>query len=461
MSQGLDNDVRNNELRNNEVRNNEARNNDIKQLALTNNPLSPAEIKLAMQAISADTSNFRALADAVQQLEVHENPSPAEKVRLGICYYLLGRNRLATSTLSTADGGALALFYLGKAKFAQGDYAGADNAFDQAAKAGYPAQDCALARADALRNLGDAKTALALLDGLSGAVEQTAEYLYQRGATVSALGRNPTEVVALFERAVEVDPGHPGSLFGLAMENDRRGNDEAAMDLYQRAANRFPTHVGALLNLGILSEDRQQYDRARMAYTRILDAYPNDPRARLFLKDAQASSDMFYDEDAQRKRDRLSQVLGIPVTDFELSVRSRNCLQKMGIMTLGDLTRCTEQELLASKNFGETSLNEIKEMMASKGLELGQLAHERSRVEVTYEPESLSADEQALLGKPIAELNLSVRARKCMVRLNIQTVGELIRRTGDELLECKNFGVTSLNEVREKLTQYAIKLRGD
>ena len=54
-----------------------------------------------------------------------------------------------------------------------------------------------------------------------------------------------------------------------------------------------------------------------------------------------------------------------------------------------------------------------------------------------------------------------MRARKCMVRLNIQTVGELVRRTGDELLECKNFGVTSLNEVREKLTQYGIKLRGD
>ena len=81
--------------------------------------------------------------------------------------------------------------------------------------------------------------------------------------------------------------------------------------------------------------------------------------------------------------------------------------------------------------------------------------------DVTYEPEALSPDEQAILGKSIADLNLSVRARKCMVRLNIQTVGELVRRTGDELLECKNFGVTSLNEVREKLTQYGIKLRGD
>jgi DNA-directed RNA polymerase subunit alpha len=170
---------------------------------------------------------------------------------------------------------------------------------------------------------------------------------------------------------------------------------------------------------------------------------------------------MFYDEDAQKRRDRLNQLLSVPVTDFELSVRSRNCLQKMGLLTLGDLTRTTEQELLGSKNFGETSLTEIKEMMASKGLSLGQLAHERTGPALGFEPEVISPDEQALLGRPIADLNLSVRARKCMIRLGVTTIGELIRRTGDELLECKNFGVTSLNEVREKLTGHALKLRGD
>ena len=42
-----------------------------------------------------------------------------------------------------------------------------------------------------------------------------------------------------------------------------------------------------------------------------------------------------------------------------------------------------------------------------------------------------------------------------------KTIGELVRKTGDDLLECKNFGVTSLNEVREKLTIQGLKLRGD
>jgi DNA-directed RNA polymerase subunit alpha len=214
------------------------------------------------------------------------------------------------------------------------------------------------------------------------------------------------------------------------------------------------------MNMGLLYEDRGQFDRAVQCYQRVVDVDATNERALLFLKDAQASGNMYYDEDAQKHRDRLSQVLSIPVTDFELSVRSRNCLQKMAIMTLGDLCRCTEQELLASKNFGETSLIEIREMLASKGLSLGQLATEKSTADV-FEPEALSADEQAMLGRSVADLNLSVRARKCMIRLGISTIAELVRRSGDDLLECKNFGVTSLNEVREKLAVHGMKLRGD
>ena len=73
----------------------------------------------------------------------------------------------------------------------------------------------------------------------------------------------------------------------------------------------------------------------------------------------------------------------------------------------------------------------------------------------------MSPDEQALLDRPISDLNLSVRARKCMARLQLNTIGELIRKTGDDMLECKNFGVTSLNEVREKLSDLGLKMRGD
>ncbi len=434
---------------------------DLKQFIVGSGPFGPQEIKQITAAIAEDFAQYRVLREALGELETRESLSPADHVRLGVCYYLAGRYTAAVTALKAGDGGALAHFYLAKANFALEHYPEAISEYALAAKAGYNGDDCVIGRAEAQRLSGDPAAALQSLDSLSGAVEQTAEYLYQRGATISALGGNPSEVVALFERAVDSDPNHAGALFGLAKENDRRGNDDVALDLYERSAAQFPTHVGTLLNLGVLYEDRQQYDRAQQCYHRILEQYPNHGRGKLFLKDAQASGDMFYDEDAQRKRDRASQVLNVPVSDFELSVRSRNCLQKMGIMTLGDLARCTEQELLASKNFGETSLVEIREMLASKGLTLGQFATAKPEPEPIFEPEFMSPDEQAMLDRPIADLNLSVRARKCMIRLGLNTVGELLRRTGDDLLECKNFGVTSLNEVREKLSTHGLKLRGD
>jgi DNA-directed RNA polymerase subunit alpha len=175
---------------------------------------------------------------------------------------------------------------------------------------------------------------------------------------------------------------------------------------------------------------------------------------------------MYYDEEAEKGYTVLKQLLEIPVTDFELSVRSRNCLRKMNIRTLGDLTRTTEVALLASKNFGETSLAEIKEMMASKGVRLGMALEGGDRGAVAHDhrveqPQEVPPEMQALLNKPISELSLSVRARKCMSKLNIQVVGDLANRTGDELLECKNFGVTSLNEVRDKLSTLGLKLRND
>jgi DNA-directed RNA polymerase subunit alpha len=433
---------------------------EMKQAVLVNGPFGPADVRQMREAIARDHTNYQLLRDAVGELQVREDHSPASMVRLGVCLYLLGRYFRAVEALEQGDGGAMAHFYLAKCRYGRGEYQQAIQSYQAAERAGYDAGQCALGRAEAVRYAGDPVGALAVLDKLSGAIEQTAEYLYQRGATVAAIGGNPQEVVALYERAIEVDRSHIGALFGLALENDRRGNDDTALELYKRAATQFPTHVGTLLNLGLLFEDREQYERAAQCYQRVLDVYPDHLRAALFFKDTEATHEQYYDEDAQKKRDRMSQVLGIPVSDFELSVRSRNCLQKMGVNTLGDLCRTTEAELLASKNFGETSLVEIKEMLASKGLRLGQLATERPVTEA-YEPEVLSADEQALLGKPVSDLNLSVRARKCMIRLGINALGELVRRTGDDPLECKNFGVTSLNEVREKLGALGLKLRGE
>ncbi|HOP75875.1 MAG TPA: DNA-directed RNA polymerase subunit alpha C-terminal domain-containing protein [Thermogutta sp.] len=434
---------------------------DVRQIVLSNAAFGPRDVKALADAMAEDSSQYRALRDAVAELELREE-TPASNVRLGCCLYLLGHFERAIDVLKRGDNGALAHYYLGRAYIATQKFDLALESFRAARIAGYNSDECALGEVEALRLKGNAAEALQILDRLSGPVVESAEYLFQRGATLACLGASRDEVIELYERAVQSDPYHVGALFGLGLENDRQGNDEVALELYQRCVSRFPPHLGALINLGILYEDAEQYEKAVRCYQRVLDAFPDHPRARLFLKDAQAAGRIVLDEDVARRKDRLAQILATPVTDFELSVRSRNCLQKMGIMTLGDLCRCTEQDLLASKNFGETSLAEIKEMLASKGLRLGQLLPERAAVEPLGEPEEpLAPEEEALLAKPVSELNLSVRARKCMARLGINTVGELIRKSGDELLECKNFGVTSLNEVREKLRALGLKLRGD
>jgi DNA-directed RNA polymerase subunit alpha len=59
------------------------------------------------------------------------------------------------------------------------------------------------------------------------------------------------------------------------------------------------------------------------------------------------------------------------VDELELSVRSANCLQNANIRYIGELVQRTEAEMLKTKNFGRKSLNEIKELLTSMGLELG------------------------------------------------------------------------------------------
>ena len=147
------------------------------------------------------------------------------------------------------------------------------------------------------------------------------------------------------------------------------------------------------------------------------------------------------------------------VTDFELSVRSRNCLPKMNIRTLGDLIMKSEQELLAYKNFGETSLDEIKNMLDQKGLRLGQ-GLEDGGSEPTHGRNPLEATtDSTTLDKSSDDLELSVRSRRCMERLGIRSVRDLINKTEIELIAAKNFGMTSLNEIKRKLKELGLDLR--
>jgi DNA-directed RNA polymerase subunit alpha len=288
--------------------------------------------------------------------------------------------------------------------------------------------------------------------------ERASEEYFRRGIDAEKES-NHEKALEFYERALSENPDHEHAAFHLAVLYDRRAEDAKAIELYERVTTSPPVYLNALMNLAILYEDNNHYEEAHRCLSAILITNPNHERARLYMKDVESARSMFYDEDAERRGDKRDAVMNIPITDFELSVRSRNCLKKMNIKSIGDLLRTGEQELLSYKNFGETSLNEIKSLLASKGLRLGQAledgkgnaARRSSAVAGNAPPEILS--------KSVADMELSVRSRKALQRLNINLLGELASRTEDELLGCKNFGHTSLNEIKQQLATFGLGLR--
>lgn len=311
--------------------------------------------------------------------------------------------------------------------------------------------------------------------GLKEAGASPADVAWAEGLLAEAQGDAPG-AVASWRVALQHDPEHIESRFRLAYRLDLEGEDDEAIELYRWALDSGKTvHVGTLINLGVLYEDRDEHDAAARCFRAVLTADPENARARRYLADAEASRRQYYDETRERKADLQNAVLRIPVTDFELSVRARNCLQRMNIHTLGDLIVRTEGELLAFKNFGETSLQEVRDILAAKNLRLGMSMPGRSSGQVLSEqlgedfPEEeevpaprprkvYSDDPNDVRNKGVADLDLSVRSRAALQTLGITTVGELCETSEETLLSCKNFGQTSLVEIKNKLRDLGLGL---
>ena len=285
-----------------------------------------------------------------------------------------------------------------------------------------------------------------------------AQELHQRGLAAETEGDRIAAIEA-YREAVAESP-LTESRFRLAWLLDLMGEEEEALSLYQSLAADERPHINALVNLAIMLEDRGEFDEAMRTLRPVLESDPNHPRARMFQRDCEASESMLFDEDTERDQGRFNTMLDTPVTDFELSVRARNCLKKMNIRTLGDLLKVSEAELLSYRNFGETSLVEIKNMLSSKGLRLGQGVDghiRRNSSDAFEELKGLAPDH--VLNKPISNLDLSVRARKALQLLGIGTIGDLAMRTEAELMGVKNFGSTSLDEIKERLELHNLSLR--
>jgi DNA-directed RNA polymerase subunit alpha len=86
------------------------------------------------------------------------------------------------------------------------------------------------------------------------------------------------------------------------------------------------------------------------------------------------------EEPAERGMDQLNEILSRSVDELELSVRSYNCLKNANIQSIADLVQKTEAEMLRTKNFGRKSLNEIKEILGTMGLQFGMKFDSQGRL---------------------------------------------------------------------------------
>jgi DNA-directed RNA polymerase subunit alpha len=387
----------------------------------------------------------------------------AGPVLQGYCLLISGDMDAAEEVLKGQKRNLWGAFYLARTVFLKGRI---EEALKLAEEAGEKWPDflpLTYLAVEADCRLGRTVEAGKLIDKLRKGDDGSPELLFYTGYYLERNGEY-AEAIQSYRQAVAIDSQYADAYFRLGRLLDLYGtdaddaNDESVVAL-EACVRIMPVHTNAVMNLGCLYEDRERYHDAIKCYESILRHYPNHAQARLYAGDAEASTRMFYDREQEKKADKHSQVLKIPVSDFELSVRSRNCLQKMNIQTLGDLIMKTEQELLSYKNFGETSLSEIKEVLSQKGLRLGQGLEDkggdvppgRNPLEATAAPEVLSM--------PIDELSLSVRSRRCMERLEVHTVRDLINKTEVELMSAKNFGMTSLNEIKKKLAEMGLSLR--
>ncbi|MGC9261327.1 MAG: DNA-directed RNA polymerase subunit alpha C-terminal domain-containing protein [Phycisphaerae bacterium] len=286
-----------------------------------------------------------------------------------------------------------------------------------------------------------------------------AKTLYEQAMKLVQAGKIPAAAEKL-EAAYAADPDNEEVAFRCAYYADLLGDDELALTIYETMAQQQPTREGVLLNLSVIYEDNGYYDEAEECLHRLLSEKPNNARGKMYYEHVDSSMYMDVPDDMDRRILPRNLLLELPITDFELSVRARNCLKKVNIRTLGDLVRTTEAELASYKNFGDNSLVEIREMLAKKGLRLGQAAEEarqQRRAEIIRL--LIAKVPEAVLNKPVSEINLSVRAIKALGKLEIKTVADLACRTEAELMAVDNFGQTSLDEVNQKLKELNLTLR--
>jgi DNA-directed RNA polymerase subunit alpha len=426
----------------------------VKSLLLAEN-LDP---EMALQARHF-ARQYRAEKLGVSDLiKTIQSGSTADKeARLAAAYWAIDKTDDALSHAAKQQSNPVAALIQAYIAEESGKLEDAVKFFQKAGELAPSSAACVLGALSPLRKLGKLEQALALIEKLRREFGDKAALSYHEGRCLEEQG-SLQQALDCYNKAIELDGKYAEAIYHAARLCDIRGLDEEAKNLYKRIGpGKESCYINACLSLAQIYDDEGDNYNAVNCCQRVLSCEPNNYRAKIFLKDSQAGTSMYYSPEETKQSERMEAVLRIPVSDFELSVRSRNCLSNMNIQTLGDLVKRSESEMLAYKNFGETSLREIKEILASRNLRLGMM-REDAATRAAMERARRNAS-QEILGKPIIDLDLGVRSRKCVESLGIRTIGELAALSEAELCGAKNFGRVSLNEIKKRLAENGLSLR--
>ena len=383
-----------------------------------------------------------------------------EALKLALGLLILGRFSEALEHFERAPAGKARHYYAAEAALGLNRFDEALQQLRHAASCGWDAFEIDMRVAAVHVRTGDLAAAEKLVAKRDSDGQGRSDWQCVSGMVAEARGEHE-KAGRQYEQSLTINPDYTQAMFRYARLCDQCGDDSRALELYDRLTRQPRAHVNALLNAAVILEEVGRYEGSINCLHRVLKAYPNHRRARLFLKSVESCRQMVIEEGGEEPIDARARLLATPLSEFELSVRARNCLKKMNIRPVGELIRLSEAELLAYKNFGETSLSEIKALLSKKGLRLG-LQPDEVEVEVAEEviaqKVTLPPGQEAILSRPVSELELSVRSRRCLQRLNVHSLGELVQYSEADLLATRNFGVTSLNEIKARLAEHGLGL---
>jgi DNA-directed RNA polymerase subunit alpha len=366
-----------------------------------------------VQHVYESYANFDQAQEVVKSMEAGRQRASGEELRdltekLGILRFALGDYEQAAQDLDSIKTRKTAAHFLGRTFLKTHREQEALDLLEKG-RTGEDDLGSDVLLVEAYCSLGQPEKAEELLKKYKSA-EKSADLLYARARTAEANGEYG-EAMGLYSAAIEKEPAHAASIFRLALNCDLNGEDARAVELYKLCASLRPAFVGPLLNLGILYEDQGNYYEAIECYKRVLAIEPRHKQAQLYLKDAESSLTMYIDVSRSKRLQRIDEFFGVPadsgdeleegegpfalmagqdedmlggmeespeleqklntsVEELDLSTRSRKCMDRLGITTVGELVQHTEEDLLATPNFGSTSVNEVKTKLAGLGLSL-------------------------------------------------------------------------------------------